>query len=407
MNMPSGSQTRPSKAGATVEPGAADRLKLRSVDSMRLRELCAALIVGAVVGILAGFVVGVAAPGRPGASGVIATAALTDRGLPTESPAATDTQRTYASSQVVLLNSASFHQEVQKAFPNQDISISAALESQTAYIDITATAGDSDTAVKVVQKVVELYAKDKLDREAVQKNNALAAIDQLIGVASQNPAGGTQLARLQELRVDTELQYSAGNSTQVIVEPAAISAGLSAIVLKGILGGLAGVLVVAGGLLIWPRVTGRVTRTMAIGGIDGKVAYPEIVLPADGAQALAAVDQKTIGRLLLTQLPGRPAEGDHHVAVVGSGVGSSADVAMLLEKAASERGSGGPQTVILDCGTPADTPSLSDVIRNADDVVLVVRPNRDKIAVVDVVVGTCKSAGVPITVAVASHSGRQ
>lgn len=232
----------------------------------RLRTVLLWLAVGAVVGAVLGSVFAATRPQRSSADAVISLAPA--REVLDGATVSADETTALVQSELIVLAAPELRQQVEQVLGEQGdlVEYSAAQVGTSTIVDITASAPGDALAVRTVEVLVDVYARDRRERLRAEIARAAAVVDAELSRLEQDlddqpvRAQALQQEYGRLLAVRSGLFRAEASVAQAVslVRPAALtSAGLSPVVKLGGLGALLGALL---GLALLTAVERSATR---------------------------------------------------------------------------------------------------------------------------------------------------
>lgn len=232
----------------------------------RLRTVLLWLTVGAVVGAVLGSVFAATRPQQSSADAVISLAPA--REVLDGATVSADETTALVQSELIVLAAPELRQQVEQVLGEQGdlVEYSAAQVGTSTIVDITASAPGDALAVRTVEVLVDVYARDRRERLRAEIARAAAVVDAELSRLEQDlddqpvRAQALQQEYGRLLAVRSGLFRAEASVAQAVslVRPAALtSAGLSPVVKLGGLGALLGALL---GLALLTAVERSATR---------------------------------------------------------------------------------------------------------------------------------------------------
>jgi len=295
----------------------------------------------------------------------------------------------YLGGELTYLNSEGFRGAVgvKLGRPASAPEVIATRSGKSDLFTLAASAQSAADARRVVDAAVATYMDHVREVNTDRYKSAVAAIDAVVPVLEQNKqhagivATPPELAALYNQRAALQVQLQRDPGV-IVVEPTADKGSTTPLPLGPIGGGAVGGLLALGAALIWRSRRGIITSPKQIG--DQLAPCPVVPLGESD------IDQ-TIARSIYAVLP-PPRTG--RIVVVGASANSQSQaVADYVSFAASEHGpvkdvdlsdttnSSGPDpddiTIVVNAGPWASSSAVTDVIDDANQIIIVARLNID------------------------------
>jgi len=338
----------PPPAAGTGWPSPSEGAQLTLDRGRALSALSLVLTLGVVLGALLGALLGVVQGRQPSAAALLQL-------TPPSSPALTvldggpppsDTATNYVAGELAYLSSSAARQALQQRLGLDSApGFTAAQESTSSVVRLSAEAGTEDAAVRIVQSVIDLYVQRRAAQAQQRTQAALATVDAALGPltaeaeAVDDPAVQALVDRLQNLRLDVQLQSGRDAAVEVVQAPSADpDTGAPLWVLGAALGACCGGLLATGAFLLRRTWSPRLWDVADLAGIAGRVLLPEVRLKRGWVQRLAGTDRQ-LARLLLAQVLGQCPPAGRTIVVTGaSGASGTEAIAALIAVGAAEHG---------------------------------------------------------------------
>lgn len=381
------------------------------------RDQVGRLALGAVIGALFGAILGGLVFN---ALGTVSTATSLVRltppaeltaiatGAERTSPDTEDYITQYVAGEVAYLSGIGFTRAVGESLgQSEPAQIDVLQEIGSSVIVFSATADSETDAARIVQAAVDVYSAQVAERFDGPLESILPALDEW--EASANTAGDlARVRQIQALRESIDLQAGTPASVTVLQPPAVEETSGSQWLLGAALGAVLGGAVVPLRQTARRRKAGYLRSAADIAGTVDAVLAPAVDLKPDVS---GSGSPGALARTLFAQCTS-PGPARTIVVIGASSASGTSVVAALFGEAAAETGpvtsirltdlttsalrDDGETTVIVDAGAVGDSGLFGEAVRQATDLIVVVRLGVDTVQHLHIVRSATAASEVPL-----------